>query len=106
MWWSDRIAVLVVFMASGGLVAGCESTGLHPLYASHGGGLQAELKSIVVAPIPDRLGHYLGDALQTDLNGTGARVAPRYSLVVKPSQRVQTALIDTVTSRAQAASAI
>ena len=105
MSWCERGGAAAL-VASSLLLAGCESTGIHPLYASHGGNLQAELQAIAVDPIPERLGHYLGDALQTNLNGTGSRVPPRYHLKVVPSQSVQTALIDTVTSRAQAASVI
>ena len=88
------------------LLAGCESTGIHPLYASRSGTLQTELQAIKVDPIPDRLGHYIGDALQTNFNGTGAVVAPKYHLTVIAKERVQTPLIDTVTARAQAASVI
>lgn len=106
MSWSRGAAVATALLGCGVGLAGCESTGIRPLYASRGGSMQAELQSIAVEPIPDRLGHYLGDALQTNLNGTGARVAPKYSLVVKPNQRIQTALIDTVTGRPQAASVI
>lgn len=97
---------LLVATAACLVLAGCESTGIHPLYASRGGNLQAELQAIQVDPIPDRLGHYIGDALQTNLNGTGARVAPKYHLTIIPKERVQTPLIDTVTERAQAASVI
>ena len=103
---SRRACAAAALLGSGLGLAGCESTGIHPLYASHGGSLQAEMQAIVVEPIPDRLGHYLGDALQTDLNGTGIKVPPKYTLTVKPAQRVQTALIDTVTARPQAASVI
>lgn len=101
----ERTAVAAVLAICGAL-GGCESSGIHPLYASRSNTLQAELQAIVVDPVPDRLGHYLEDALQTDLNGTGAHVAPKYHLKVVPSQRSQTALIDTVTQRAQAASVI
>lgn len=106
MWWCDRVLTLGLAVVVPFALAGCESTGLHPLYASHGGVLQSELQAIVVDPIPDRLGHYLGDKLQTGLNGTGERVPPKYHLVVLPRIRVQTPLIDTVTARAQAASVI
>lgn len=105
MSWFDRSRAAALTTACLAL-AGCDSIGIHPLYASRGGSLQAELQSIVVDPIPDRLGHYIGDALQTNLNGTGAQVPPKYHLIVLPKERVQTALIDTVTSRAQAASVI
>ena len=109
MSWSEarrRAAVAAVLAVAASSLAGCESTGIHPLYASRGGTLQTELQSIVVDPVPDRLGHYIGDALKTDLNGTGAVVAPRYHLVVLPKERVQTALIDTVSARAQSGTVI
>lgn len=106
MSWFSRASTAAFALGSAFALAGCESSGIHPLYASRGGSLQAELQAIVVEPIPDRLGHYLGDALQTSLNGTGSRVPPKYTLTVKPAQRVQTAVIDTVTGRPQAASVI
>ena len=107
MSWSDwRQLAGPAALALGAALAGCESTGIHPLYASRGGSLQAELQAIAVDPIPDRLGHYLGDALQTNLNGTGSHVPPKYHLTITPKERIQTALIDTVTQRAQAASVI
>ena len=104
MWSSDlgrvaRGAVLLAALALGG----CETTGLHPLYMSRGGDMQAILQSIAVDPIPDRFGHYLADKLVTDLNGTGATVMPRYHLIVVPHIAVQTPLINTVTTTASAA---
>lgn len=104
MSWCDH--TLPALAACALLLGGCDSAGIHPVYMSHGGGLQAELQAIAVDPVPDRLGHYLGDALKTNLNGTGAEVPPKYHLTLVPKQRIQTALIDTVTSRAQAASVI
>ena len=106
MSWCDRAALIAALAACGALVSGCDSTGIHPLYASRGGTMAADLRAIQVDPIPDRLGHYLEDALKTDLNGTGEPVPPKYRLTITPSQRSQTALIDTVTQRAQAASVI
>ena len=99
-------ARIITALAALTILAGCETVGVHPLYASKGGTLQGELQAIKVDPIPDRLGHYIGDALQTNLNGTGANVPPKYHLTVIPKERVQTPLVDTVTSRAQAASVI
>ena len=87
-------------------LVGCEGTGIHPVYMSHGGNLQAELEAIAVDPVPARLGHYLGDKLQSKLNGTGASVPPKYHLVLLPTLSSQTALIDTVSQRAQAATVI
>ena len=55
--------------------AGCIAAVLQPLYGSwrRGGDVAGpELQAIAVEPIGDRLGHYLGDDLIFDLNGTGA----------------------------------
>jgi LPS-assembly lipoprotein len=105
MWSSERRGVLLAALC-GLSLAGCDGTGIHPLYMSHNDALQAELSAIVVDPIPDRLGHYLGDKLQTDLNGTGAALPPRYHLVVLPRTAVQTPLINTVTSTASAGTVV
>ena len=43
------------------------------------------MRAIEVAPIKDRLGHYLADNLITDLNGTGQTPPPKYRLTVKVS---------------------
>ena len=104
MWSSDlgRLARGALVVAALGL-GGCETTGLHPLYMSRGGDMQAILQSIAVDPIPDRFGHYLADKLVTGFNGTGSTVAPRYHLLVVPSIAVQTPLINTVTATASAA---
>ncbi|MGP0058946.1 MAG: hypothetical protein ACLPID_06650 [Beijerinckiaceae bacterium] len=78
------------------LLAGC----LQPVYGplSEGGGTMAgELQAIAVDPIPNRLGHYLGDELIFALNGTGSQVIPKYHLIVTVRQSAGTALIDTVT---------
>lgn len=106
MWSSERRGVALLAGLAALVLAGCDGEGLHPLYMSHSGTLQAELQSIVVDPIPDRLGHYLGDKLQTALNGTGAPAAPRYHLIVLPRVAVQTPLISTVTQTATAATAV
>lgn len=107
MSWSDRLPrpraaapVLLAAVAAG--LGGCFS----PLYMSRGGDLGADLRAIRVEPAPDVLGHYLTDALVTDLNGTGARPAPRYRLKLTTAERVQTALIDIVTQRAQDAAVV
>jgi LPS-assembly lipoprotein len=94
-----RVALLVVVPA----LAGCETTGLHPLYMSKGGNVQPLLASIVVDPIPDRFGHYLSDKLMTDLNGTGENAPPRYHLTVVPHLATQAPLINTVSQIATAA---
>ena len=59
--------------------------------------MQADLAAIAIDPIGDRLGHYLGDELIYELNGTGSQVAPKYRLTVTVREHVQTPLVDTLT---------
>lgn len=101
MSWCDRAAAAGALGATLAL-GGCFT----PLYGSLGGGLGSELQAIAVDPIPDQLGHYLRDTLITDLNGTGSTPAPRYRLSVSPHERVQSALVDVTTLRAQAATVV
>lgn len=82
------------------LSSGC----FQPLYApSTGRNLRTELASIYVAPIPDRLGHYLETALKFALDGGAPEIAPKYKLTISVRERVQTPLIDTISGRASAA---
>jgi LPS-assembly lipoprotein len=86
-------------------LAGC----LQPLYGSfsEGGPQVAEqLQTIAIDPIPDRLGHYLGNELIFALNGTGSSVAPKYHLSITLRENVQTPLIDTVSGIASAATVV
>src|SRR6516165_5746693 len=88
------IGALATMVASLAL-SGC----LQPLYGplSEGGSTVAgELQEIAVEPIPDRLGHYVGNELIFALNGTGSQVPPKYRLFVTLRENVQTPLIDTV----------
>ncbi len=109
MWWRDRAAArraarllaLVPLLA----LAGC----LQPLYgqlAEGGPGLDAELRGIAVEPIPDRFGHYLGDDLVFDLNGTGSHPQPRYRLFVSVNESVQTPVIDTISGISTSATVV
>jgi LPS-assembly lipoprotein len=78
MSWSRGLGVFLALMLAGGL-AGC----FQPLYseAAHPG-LVEDLRAIEVAPIKDRIGHYLADNLATDLSGTGQTPPPKYRLTV------------------------
>jgi LPS-assembly lipoprotein len=89
-----RLALALAVLASLAL-AGC----LQPLYGSlaSGGDVAGQLQAIKIAPIGDRLGHYLENELIFDLNGTGAPIPPRYLLTVTLNENVQSPLIDTVT---------
>jgi len=82
-------------------VSGC----IRPLYAplqAGAGNVAADLRAIAIAPIPDRLGHYLGNELVFAFNGTGSKVQPRYRLEVVLRQTVAAPLIDTVSGHASA----
>lgn len=85
-------------------LSGC----IEPMYGplSSNPELPAELASIDVAPIPDRMGHYVRNELIFDLNGTGATFSPRYRLDVKLGEQVRTPIVDTVTGRATSASVV
>ncbi|QBR71348.1 hypothetical protein CU048_08705 [Beijerinckiaceae bacterium] len=97
------LAVLAALSISFSL-AGC----FRPLYGplSAGGDVAGELQAIEVQPIPNRLGHYLGNELIFRLNGTGAHVPPKYRLVVTASSSVRTPLFDTVTGYPTAATVV
>lgn len=80
---------------------------IRPLYGPVGSGsLESELQSITVDPIPDRLGHFLANELIFAFNGTGTPGPVKYRLLVIPRERVQTALVDTITGRSDASTII
>lgn len=101
---SSSLRAAIPLAAAGALMlGGCDGVGLHPLYMSQGGNMQAMLQTIAVDPVPDRFGHYLTDKLMTDLNGTGSSVTPRYHLIVVPRLATQAPLVSTVSNTATAA---
>ena len=103
MWWSRASAMVTV--AASLALGGC----LAPMYgqfAEGGPGLQTDLQAIAIEPIPDRIGHYLGDDLVFALNGTGSHPTPKYRLFVTLNEAVQTPLIDTVSGRASSATVV
>ena len=86
-------------------LAGC----LQPMYGNFAAGgpeVQSDLQAIAIEPIPDRIGHYLGDELIFDLNGTGSHPIPKYRLFVALNESSQTPLIDTVSGRASSATVV
>ncbi len=73
-----RVASLLLLATP---LAGC----FQPEFASkgpEGSPLVKELRAIKVNPIPDRVGHYLGNELIFALNGTGEAPEPKYHLLV------------------------
>ncbi len=83
-------------------LAGCFQPLYGPLSAG-GSDTAGELQAIAIEPIPDRVGHYLGDDLVFALNGTGSHVPPKYRLFVTLRETSTTPLIDTVSGIASAA---
>ncbi len=85
-------------------LSGC----IQPLYGplSARGDVAGELQAIAVEPIPNRLGHYLGNELIFGFNGTGSHVAPKYRLFVTVAEYVQTPLLDTVSGYPSAANVV
>jgi LPS-assembly lipoprotein len=87
---SRALSAVAVLSLAGGL-AGC----FQPLYSeSAHPGLVEEVRAIEVAPIKDRVGHYLADDLVTDLNGTGQSPPPKYRLTVTLSLGTQTPTVN------------
>jgi LPS-assembly lipoprotein len=85
-------------------LSGC----IQPLYGplSAGGDVAGELQAIAVEPIPNRLGHYVGNELIFGFNGTGSQVPPKYRLIVTVTENVQTPLLDTVSGYPSAANVV
>jgi LPS-assembly lipoprotein len=82
-----------------------------PLYGpsvSGGSSVAQELAAIDVKPTQDRLGqerigHYLRQEMIFELEGGGKSTEKRYSLELNLKQRIQTAIVDTVSGRADSA---
>jgi len=102
MWWSDRargLAALALSLSLGGCFQPLYSEAAHP-------GLVADLQAIEVAPIKDRIGHYLGDDLISSLNGTGSTPIAKYRLTVTLTQKTQTPTIESQINAADAATVV
>ena len=80
IWPSSRdwriFAALLLALPAGGCFQPLYGEAAHP-------GLTADMQAIAVEPIGDRIGHYLGDDLIANLNGTGSTPTPKYRLTVK-----------------------
>jgi LPS-assembly lipoprotein len=100
MSWSRMFAGAGALLLAAGL-SGC----FQPLYgeAAHPG-LVEDLRAIEVAPIPNRVGHYLAEDLIADLNGTGQTASPpKYRLIVTISLGTQTPTVNSETNVATSA---
>jgi len=105
MSWFDRPFRLLGLALGLALLSGCN---VGPMYGplAVNPAVLGDLQAIDVAPIPERLGHYVRNELIFALNGTGAQVAPRYRLFVTLKEEARTPIIDTVTQRATSATVI
>lgn len=86
-------------------LAGC----FRPLYgesAVSGPSIPAEMAAIEVTEIPERLGHYLRTELVFLLDGSGREAPKRYRLTITPVISQTTAIVDSVSTRADAATLI
>jgi len=98
MSWFDRTRAAAIPLMAFGL-SGCFT----PLYSeSAHPGLVADLQSVEVEPIKDRIGHYLGDDLISKLNGTGSTPKAKYRLEITVAVNSQT---PTIASQINAANA-
>jgi LPS-assembly lipoprotein len=99
---SDRARAAAALLMAFGL-AGC----FQPLYgeAAHPG-LVDDLKTVEVAPIKDRIGHYLGDDLVSKLNGSGETPKAKYRLTITVAQNSQTPTVSSQINAADAATVI
>ncbi len=90
MSWSRGLRAVAALTLAGAL-AGC----FQPLYseAAHPG-LADDVRAIEVVPIKDRIGHYLGNDLTSDLNGTGQTPPPKYRLTVTVSTGTSTPTVN------------
>ena len=90
------VAALVMVLALGGCFQPLYSESTHP-------GLVANLKAVEVAPIKDRIGHYLGDDLISKLNGAGETPPAKYRLVITMAVASATPTIESQINAADAA---
>lgn len=77
MWWRKPLMTLVLPLALG-------ACGFHPLYSKSGAdpNLQDEMSLITVAPMRDRQGQEIHNALIKTITPEGPPAKPRYTLLV------------------------
>ncbi len=102
-WFDARTRLLALCLAALPL-GGCIQPMYGPLAAN--AELAPELAAIEIAPIGERLGHYVRNELIFQFNGTGSDVPPRYRLFVTLKEQARTPIVDTVTSRATSATVV
>jgi LPS-assembly lipoprotein len=102
MSWFDRArsaAALAVALALGGCFQPLYGEAAHP-------GLVEKMREVEVAPIPDRIGHYLGDDLIAKMNGSGETPPAKYRLAIKLTQIAQTPTVESQINTADSATVV
>ena len=99
---SDRVRALAALGALVGL-SGC----FQPMYGDAGHpDLVEKLREVSVAPIPNRIGHYLYDDLLANLNGSGEAPPTKYKLVVSLSSGTNVPTVESQINTASSATLI
>ena len=99
MSWFSRAGALALALP----LAGC----FQPLYSeSAHPGIADAMRAVQVAPIKDRIGHYLGEDLIHALNDSGSTPMPLYRLEVTVALTTQTPTIESQIDAASAATEI
>lgn len=113
MSWSSRGFMPTRRVASVAVLALALTGCLRPLYGPTASGerlsdvlASLQVDNITVPTGQERLGHYLRSELVFDLDGSGQPRPKRYSLNIKVQETVQTAIVDTTTGRAEAATVV
>jgi LPS-assembly lipoprotein len=79
-------------------LSGC----IHPLYGPNG--VNAQLAQIEVAPIADRVGHYLAEELKFQTDGSGEPQPRRYRLTVTATESASGLIVNLHTLSSDSAS--
>lgn len=89
MWWS-RTRAAAALLAAALVLAAC---GFEPLYgrptAATAEGPQAQMASVRIAPLPDRIGQQMHNFLRDRLNPFGQPTDPAYVLTLSLSESVE-----------------
>jgi LPS-assembly lipoprotein len=102
MSWFDcarPAAAVAAALALGGCFQPLYGEAAHP-------GLVEKMREVEVAPISERIGHYLGDDLISNLNGTGSTPAAKYRLTITVTQKTQTPTVESQINAADAATIV
>jgi len=78
-------------------LSGC----IRPMYGANG--VNNKLAEIEVAPVPERVGHYLVEELKFETDGSGNRPPPRYRLTLTATSAAVGTIVDIGSQRADAA---